>query len=266
MAPSMSVTRSVAIVGGLARQALFRRPSFRSTPWPADSSLASSGPRFILTCPLGVRQAPPTTERLVELHVGEETVAANLRERVLRRVELLLGFEHFEIIGQPLAIAIGRMLYGLREGLHRRVLSRLGLVQLAQRGEDIRDFAERAEDRLLVLEPRLLPLRDGRAIGPQVAARVEERSAEHARHRPDRRRPSREGRHLGTGRTEQSGQAQLGEELRLGDADPRIGAHELLLGLAEVGAPLEERRRQSGRRSEEHTSELQSLAYLVCRL
>src|SRR3989454_1154546 len=115
MAPSMLVTRSVAIVGGLARQALFRRPSFRSTPWPADSSLASSGPRFILTCPLGVRQAPPTTERLVELHVGEETVAANLRERVLRRVELLLGFEHFEIIGQPLAIAIGRMLYGLRE-------------------------------------------------------------------------------------------------------------------------------------------------------
>src|SRR2546428_175081 len=115
MAPSMSVTRSVAIVGGLARQALFRRPSFRSTPWPADSSLASSGPRFILTCPLGVRQAPPTTERLVELHVGEETVAANLRERVLRRVELLLGFEHFEVIGQPLAIAIGRMLYGLRE-------------------------------------------------------------------------------------------------------------------------------------------------------
>src|SRR5438309_9811579 len=126
MAPSMSVTRSVAIVGGLARQALFRRPSFRSTPWPADSSLASSGPRFIPTCPLGVRQAPPTTERLVELHVGEETVAANLRERVLRRVELLLGFEHFEIIGQPLAIAIGRMLYGLRERLHRRVLSRLG--------------------------------------------------------------------------------------------------------------------------------------------
>src|SRR2546422_6158475 len=94
MAPSMSVTRSVAIVGGLARQALFRRPSFRSTPWPADSSLASSGPRFILTCPLGVRQAPPTTERLVELHVGEETVAANLRERVLRRVELLRSEEH----------------------------------------------------------------------------------------------------------------------------------------------------------------------------
>src|SRR3989449_8096220 len=65
---------------------------------------------------------------------------------------------------------------------------------------------------------------------------------------------------------------------------------ELLLGLAEVGAPLEERRRQSGRhrwhdrllvhrlatrnqagncaqqRSEEHTSELQSRRHLVCRL
>src|SRR5256885_2460073 len=38
----------------------------------------------------------------------------------------------------------------------------------------------------------LLPLRDGRAIGPQGAARVEERSAEHARHRPDRRRRSEE--------------------------------------------------------------------------
>src|SRR3989475_11278942 len=105
MAPSMSVTRSVAIVGGLARQALFRRPSFRSTPWPADSSLASSGPRFILTCPLGVRQAPPTTERLVELHAGEETVARNLARRVLARGALLLGFEHFVIIGHPPAMA-----------------------------------------------------------------------------------------------------------------------------------------------------------------
>src|SRR3989454_11572978 len=98
MAPSMSVTRSVAIVGGLARQALFRRPSFRSTPWPADSSLASSGPRFILTCPLGVRQAPPTTERLVELHVARETGAAHLRQRHLRRGEQLQDFQHLEIL------------------------------------------------------------------------------------------------------------------------------------------------------------------------
>src|SRR3989442_12883979 len=111
----MSVARSVAIVGGLARQALFRRPSFRSTPWTADSSLASSGPRFILTCPLGVRQAPPTTERLVERHLGGEKVAANLRDRVLRREGLLLGFVQLDIIGQPLAVAIGRTTYGLRQ-------------------------------------------------------------------------------------------------------------------------------------------------------
>src|SRR5213596_3985959 len=147
MAPSMSVTRSVEIVGGLARQALFRRPSFRSTPWPADSSLASPGPRFILTCPLGVRQAPPTTERLVELHVGEETVTANLRERILRRVELLLGFEHFEVIGQPLTIAIRRMLDGFLERPHGGVLSHLRLVQLAQCGQRVRDLAQCGEDR-----------------------------------------------------------------------------------------------------------------------
>src|SRR5881628_93249 len=142
MAPSMSVTRSVAIVGGLARQALSLGPASDPLHGLLTHHWASSGPRFILTCQLGVRQAPPTTERLVELHVGEETVAANLRERVLRRVELLLGFEHFEIIGQPLAIAIRRMLDGLLERLHSRVLSRLGLVQLAQRGEGVRDFAE----------------------------------------------------------------------------------------------------------------------------
>src|SRR5437899_6279099 len=95
MAPSMLVTRSVAIVGGLARQALFRRPSFRSTPWPADSSLASSGPRFILTCPLGVRQAPPTTERLVELHVGEETVAADRKSTRLNSSHLGISYAVF---------------------------------------------------------------------------------------------------------------------------------------------------------------------------
>src|SRR3989449_6160051 len=66
---------------------MIRRPP-RSTLFPYTTLFRS------LTCPLGVRQAPPTTERLVELHVGEETVAANLRERVLRRVELLRSEEH----------------------------------------------------------------------------------------------------------------------------------------------------------------------------
>src|SRR5207244_4004771 len=183
-------------------------------------SVPSPG-RLLLVPPLSVGQAPATAERLVQANMGKETVAANLRERVLRRVELLLGFEHLEVIGQPLAIAIRRMLDGLREGLHSRVLSRLGLVQLAQRGEGVRDFAEGAEHRLLVLKPCLLPLRDGRAIEPQGAARVEERPAELAGDRPDRRGAARESRHLGTGRAEQSRQAELRDGLWLAACDPR---------------------------------------------
>src|SRR5438132_50501 len=77
----------------------------------------SSAHLLLLPLPLCIGQAPATAEPFVELHVRDETVEADLRERVLRRVELLLGFEHFEVIGQPLAIAIGRMLHGLREGL-----------------------------------------------------------------------------------------------------------------------------------------------------
>src|SRR3989441_1922953 len=49
----------------------------------------------------------------------------------------------------------------------------------------------------------------------------------------------------------------------------RIGAGELGVGDPTVQAPrrhMTRRRRARGLRSEEHTSELQSLAYLVCRL
>jgi len=49
------------------------------------------------------------------------------------------------------------VLHGLLERSHRRILSHLGLVQLAERGERVRDFAQRGEHGLLVLEPRLLP-------------------------------------------------------------------------------------------------------------
>src|SRR5206468_1947982 len=58
--------------------------------------------RLALTGPLRIRQVPAAPERLVELHVGDQTVAANLRERGLRRVELLQGLEHLEVVGQPL--------------------------------------------------------------------------------------------------------------------------------------------------------------------
>src|SRR5262249_53560099 len=50
-----------------------------------------------------------------------------------------------------------------------------------------------------------------------------------------------------TGRTEERGKAELWKELGFGDTDPRIGAHECLLRLPEIGTALEQGRRQSGR-------------------
>ena len=104
--------------------------------------------------------------------MGEKPIAADLRQHVLRRVELLLGLEHLEIVGEPLAIAIRRMVDGFPQRLHGYILSCLRLAQLAQGGESVRDFPERSERRLLVLKLRLLPLRDGRPVGPERAARV----------------------------------------------------------------------------------------------
>ena len=40
---------------------------------------------------------------------------ADLRERVLRRIELLLRLEHLEIVGQSLTITVRRVLDRLRE-------------------------------------------------------------------------------------------------------------------------------------------------------
>src|SRR5438445_3671168 len=152
---------------------------------------------LLLIRPLSVGQAPAAPERLVEPDMGEKAIAADLRQRVLRRVELLLGLEHLEVVGEPLAIAIRRMLDGFPQSLHGYILSCLRLAQLAQGGESVRDFPERSEHRLLVLKLRLLPLRDGRPVGPKRAARVEERTAERAGDSPYRRAAAGESRHLG---------------------------------------------------------------------
>ena len=80
----------------------------------------------------------------------------------------------------------------LAERLHRHVLRRLGHTQPGQSGESIRDFAQCEEDGLLVLQPCLLPLRLGGAIGSQRAAGVEERPAQEAGDRPDRGASTRE--------------------------------------------------------------------------
>src|SRR5712664_299356 len=93
----------------------------------------SAAASFRLVVPLGIGQAPAAPERLVELDVREEAVAPDLGQRVLRRVELLLGLEHLEIAGEPMPIPIRRVPDGLLERLHRSLLSRLGLGDLPSR-------------------------------------------------------------------------------------------------------------------------------------
>ena len=158
---------------------------------------------------------------------------------------MLLGLEHLEIVGQALAIAIHRVPDRRGERPHRSILSGLGLAELAECGERIRDLAQRDQHRLLVLQPCLLPLRDGGAMCAKRAAGIEQRPAEHARDGPDRRAAARERRDLRARGAEKRGQAELGKELGFRDADPRVRAHEHFLGLTQVGPPLEQRRWQS---------------------
>ena len=121
-----------------------------------DQSAAAA----LRTRPLRIAQVPAATERLVELGVSYETIGANLGERVLRRIELLLSFEHLLVAGQALAVSIRRVHNGILEASHGRARSRLRLAQLAEHGESVRDLAQRAQDRaqdrLLELQPRLL--------------------------------------------------------------------------------------------------------------
>src|SRR5207245_7176495 len=69
--------------------------------------------RLGLALPLSVGQAPAAPQRPVEANMAEETVAANLRERVLGRVEVLLSLEHLEVVRQPLPITIRREVDGV---------------------------------------------------------------------------------------------------------------------------------------------------------
>src|SRR5207244_3061291 len=126
-----------------------------------------------LLLPLSVGQTPAASQGLVEADMAEEPVAANLREYALGRVELLLRLEHFKVVGQPLTITIRGAVDGVRKRLHRPVLPGLGVAQLGERGERVRDFPQRGEHRPFVLKLCLLPLSDGRSVGPEGAARVE---------------------------------------------------------------------------------------------
>src|SRR4029453_2784702 len=131
-----------------------RRPVWRSRMHaraPGGILSDNAGARCLRTRPLSLAQTPASPKPLVAANMAEEAVTTNLRECALGRVELLLGLEHLEIIGQSLAIAVRRAIDGVRERLHRPVLSYLCLAQLAQRGEGAGDTLERGGYRLLVL-------------------------------------------------------------------------------------------------------------------
>src|SRR2546422_304811 len=70
--------------------------------WVGSPWRSIAGP-FRRTVPLRIRQAPAAPERLVELDIGEEPIAPDLRQRPLRRVKLLLGLEHLEVVCEPVA-------------------------------------------------------------------------------------------------------------------------------------------------------------------
>src|SRR5262249_11701741 len=90
--------------------------------------------------PLRVGQAPPAAESLVELDIGGEPIAADLRERRLRRIELLLGLQHLVVAGQALAGPARPLQDGVLETSHGRALSGFRIMEFGERGEGVRNL------------------------------------------------------------------------------------------------------------------------------
>src|SRR4029450_1824102 len=151
---------------------------------------------FVLSGSLCIGQLPAAAEGLVERDVRGEPVAPDLRERLLGREELLLGLEHLVVAGEPEAIAIGGQRDRLLQRLDGAVLAGLGIAQLGQRRQAVRDLAPRGEDRLLVLEHGLVPLREGSAVVLEDAPPLEDRSGECPGDGPHQRAPARDRRYL----------------------------------------------------------------------
>ena len=109
-----------------------------------------------------------------------------------------------------------------------------------------RDFAKGIRDGRLVLNLRLLPLRDVDVVLVLQAQSLEERTGQTSRNRPGLAGLEEVG-DLGTDAAKGARQGNRREEARHRGADVGVRRDELLLGLAQIGPPLQKRRWQSSR-------------------
>ena len=127
-------------------------------------------------------------------------------------------------------------------------LLRVGLAA----GQAVAHFAKRALDRLLVLLHRHLAA-DARQpqFGAQLAA-LEQRLRELRRKRPAARATTEQVAHFGTGKAQRGGERQARKEGGTRGADFRIGCHQALLGLQDIGPAQQQIGRQAGRQLRQH--------------
>ena len=122
-------------------------------------------------------------------------------------------------------------------------------------------FAERVEDRPAGRWRAPRAARPRRVCTwPSIAPKVKIGPASPAATDPRRRRPGEEVAERGAHRAEQAGERQGREVERLRRADVRVRRDQVLLGLQDVGAALEQRRGQVGRESPGATSSSMRLA------
>src|SRR5438034_1546310 len=196
--------------------------------------------------PVGHGEAPPAPERAVEGDDGHELVPLRAREVELGGKELLLGLEDFEVARDAVVVALERQRDRRLERLHRLVALGVHALELLLGDERVRHLRERAERCLLVAFDGFVPPGRARPIAREKPSTLEERTRERAADGPHVAGALHHVLELAALAPVQAGEAEAREEARHGDADVGVRRHERLLGLLDVGAPLEELGRQAG--------------------
>ena len=196
------------------------------------------------------RRRPPAAERAIELDDRRRApAAAAARARALPRKGCAARRAPAGSCRARPGSAASRVAPTAPSASTSRSCSARCSVVFVYAARRIRHVAERGVDRPLVVHERLAvdrPPRAGRS--PRVRPRVEDR-----RGRADgwrsRAAPGRSSRSVSARLCAPKKPVRLmrGKVLGLRGADLRVGGDELLLGLADVGPPLEERRRKTGR-------------------
>ena len=121
------------------------------------------------------------------------------------------------------------------------------LAQLPHGDDRVRHLAVGVEGRLLVLGHGQVEARLGRVVVPADPAALEDGREQARGDLPDVRVGLQEVREVAADGAEDARERDRGEEEGLRRADVGIRGHEQLLGREDVGAPLEERRREADR-------------------